>query len=96
VIWLSESRNQVMARDDDFAKAIGLTIEPDRNLPKLILADLGPADPLSVFVELVAGAKPVNESRQTALMAVATEAGFDEAQVAFVTALPCWRTFPMP
>ena len=39
-----------------------------------------------VFVEVVASAGPVSESRQTALMAVATEAGFDEAQVAFVTA----------
>ena len=86
VIWLSESRNQVVARDDDLAKAIGLTIEPDRNLPDLILADLGPADPLLVFVEVVASAGPVSESRQAALMAVATEAGFDEAQVAFVTA----------
>lgn len=86
VIWLSESRNQVVARDDDLAKAIGLTIEPDRNLPDLILADLGPTDPLLVFVEVVASAGPVSESRQTALMAVATDAGFDEAQVAFVTA----------
>ena len=86
VIWLSESRNQVVARDDRLAQEIGLTIQPDRNLPDLILVDLGPAEPLLVFVEVVATAGPVNESRQTALMAVATEAGFDEDQVAFVTA----------
>ena len=33
VIWLSESRNQVVARDDRLARDIGLTIQPDRNLP---------------------------------------------------------------
>lgn len=86
VIWLSESKNHVVARDDRLAQEIGLTIQPDRNLPDLILVDLGPIEPLLVFVEVVATAGPVNESRQTALMAVATEAGFKEDQVAFVTA----------
>ncbi len=86
VIWLSESRNHVVARDDRLAQEIGLTIQPDRNLPDLILVDLGPPEPLLVFVEVVATAGPVNESRQTALRVVATEAGFDEDQVAFVTA----------
>ena len=86
VIWLSESRNQVVARDDDLAQDIGLAIEPDRNLPDLILVDLGPAEPLLVFVEVVATAGPVNEARQAALMAIATEAGFGEGQVAFLTA----------
>lgn len=86
VIWLSESRNQVVARDDQLAQDIGLTIQPDRNLPDLILVDLGPADPLLVFVEVVATAGPVTEARQTALMAIAKEGGFREEQVAFVTA----------
>ena len=86
VIWLSESRNQVVSRDDGLAQEIGLTIESDRNLPDLLLVDLGPAEPLLVFVEVVATAGPVSEARQIALMAVATEAGFSEAQVAFVTA----------
>ena len=86
VIWLSESRNQVVARDDRLAQDIGLTIQPDRNLPDLILVDLGPAEPLLVFVEVVATAGPVSEARQTALMVIATEAGFSENQVAFVTA----------
>ena len=39
-----------------------------------------------VFVEVVTTAGPISEARQTALMAVATEAGFSEDQVAFVTA----------
>ena len=86
VIWLSESRNQVVARDDQLAQAIGLTIQPDRNLPDLILVDLGPTEPLLVFVEVVATAGPVSEARLTSLMAIATEAGFREEQVAFVTA----------
>lgn len=86
VIWLSESRNQVVARDDQMAQDIGLIIQPDRNLPDLILVDLGPPEPLLVFVEFVATAGPVNESRRAALMALATEARFQEEQVAFVTA----------
>ncbi len=86
VIWLSESRNQVVARDDRLAQEIGLTIRPDRNLPDLILADLGPSRPLLVFVEVVATAGPVNEARQTALMKIAAEGGFAEEHVAFVTA----------
>ena len=86
VIWLSESRNQVVARDDRLAQDIGLTIQPDRSLPDLILVDLGPTEPLLVFVEVVATAGPVSEARQAALMTIATEAGFSENQVAFLTA----------
>ena len=86
VIWLSESRNQVVARDDRLAQDIGLTIQPDRNLPDLILVDLGPIEPLLVFIEVVATAGPVSEARQAALMTIATEAGFSEDQVAFLTA----------
>ena len=86
VIWLSESRNQVVARDDRLAQAIGLAINPSRNLPDLILVDLGPKDPLLVFVEVVATDGPVNEARRAALMGIANEAGFSEHRVAFVTA----------
>ena len=86
VVWLSESRNRVVARDDRLAQDIGLTIQPDRNLPDLILVDVGPARPLLVFVEVVATAGPINEARQTALMTIAMEAGFSEEQVAFLTA----------
>ena len=86
VIWLSESRNQVVARDDQLAQAIGLTIQPDRNLPDLILVDLGPSEPLIVFVEVVATAGPVSEARKDSLMNIATEAGFNQSQIAFVTA----------
>ena len=86
VLWLSESRNKVVARDDELAHAIGLEIQPDLNLPDLILVDLGSAEPLIVFVEVVATDGPVSESRRDALMSVTTDAGFAEGQVAFVTA----------
>ena len=86
VIWLSESRNQVVARDDDLAKAIGLRIESGRNLPDAILVDLGSDDPLLVFVEVVATSGPMSEARKSALLTIATEAGFREDQTAFVTA----------
>ena len=86
IVWLSESRNRVVARDDRLAQDVGLTIEPDRNLPDLILVDLEPVDPILVFAEVVATAGPVNEARRTALLAIATEAGFGESQIAFLTA----------
>lgn len=86
VIWLSESRNQVVARDDDLARAIGLRIESDRNLPDAILVDLGSGDPVLVFVEVVATAGAVSEARKSALQTIATDAGFTKKQVAFVTA----------
>ena len=86
VIWLSESRNRVVARDDQLAQAIGLVIQPDLNLPDLILVDMGSAEPLIVFVEVVATAGSISESRRDALMMVATDAGFAEGQLAFVTA----------
>ena len=86
VIWLSESRNQVAPRDNRLAWDIGLTIRQDKNLQDLILVDIGPSEPLLVFVEVVATAGPVTPARQTALMTIATEAGFKEEQVVFVTA----------
>lgn len=86
VILLSESRNKIVARDDELAQAIGLEIQPDLNLPDLILVDLGSAEPLIVFVEVVASAGAVSESRKDALMSTTTGAGFAESQVAFVTA----------
>ena len=86
VIWLSESRNQVVERDDRLAHEIGVTIQPDRNLPDLILVDLGPEEPLLVFVEIVATAGAVSDARRAALMDIATDAGFSESQVAFVSA----------
>ena len=86
VIWLSESKNRVVTRDDGLAQEIGLVIQPDRNLPDLILVDLGPESPLLVFVEIVATSGEINEDRRSALLKVATDAGLSNEQVTFLTA----------
>lgn len=86
VIFLSESKDKVVQRDDDLAKSIGINILADRNLPDIILADLGPEKPILVFVEVVASDGPVSEARKRALLALTEAAGFPAAQVTFVTA----------
>lgn len=86
VLWLSESGNKVVLRDDSIANAIGLKIEADKNLPDLILADLQPEDPIIVFVEIVATDGAITPRRQEALYALTDAAGFNRSQVSFVTA----------
>jgi hypothetical protein len=86
VLWLSESGNKVVLRDDSIATAIGLKIEADKNLPDIILADLGPQDPLLVFVEVVATDGAITPRRQEAIFKITDDAGFDRKQVAFLTA----------
>lgn len=86
VVFLSESRNKVVARDESLAEDIGLDLEPDRRLPDLILVDVGTSDFLLVFVEVVATDGPVNRRRRESLLQYALDAGFDSEQVAFVTA----------
>lgn len=84
VLWLSESGNKVVQRDDILARKIGLHIDPAKSLPDLILVDLGP-DTLIVFVEVVATDGPISEARRRDLLAL-TPPGFPPGQVAFVTA----------
>lgn len=86
VLWLSESGNKVVARDDELAAAVGLQIEVDKNLPDLILVDLGPTEPLIVFIEVVATDGAITLRRQEALLALTSEAGFKQEQIAFLTA----------
>src|SRR5262249_53575407 len=86
ILWLSESGNKIIARDDLVASAIGLKIEPDKNLPDLILADLGPVEPLLVFVEVVATDGAITARRQDAILAMTDKAGFKRSQIAFLTA----------
>jgi hypothetical protein len=86
VVLLSESANKIVSRDDQLARRIGLQIDATRNLPDIILADLGPDHPLLVFVEVVATDGPIGETRKAALLRIAEEAGFPPAHVAFVTA----------
>lgn len=86
VLWLSESGNKVVARDDKLAARIGLKIEADKNLPDLILADLGPAEPILLFVEVVATDGAVTTRRKAAMLEMTDAAGFDQKHVKFLTA----------
>lgn len=86
VLFVSESGNKVVDRDDALAQAIGLNIQADRNLPDTVLVDLGPEHPLIVFVEVVATDGPVNDRRKQALEKLAADAGFPLEHLAFVTA----------
>lgn len=86
VIWLSESGNKIVVRDDKIANAIGLKIDASANLPDLILADLGPDEPLILFVEVVATDGAITSRRQEAIFALTDGAGFKRSQIAFLTA----------
>lgn len=86
MLWISESGNKIIQRDDQLAQALGLKIEVDKLLPDTILVDLAPAEPLIVFVEAVATAGEIGEARRTAFLELMTAAGFKTDQVAFVTA----------
>ncbi len=86
VIWMSESKNKVVARYDELAKSIGLNIQPDRNLPDAILVDLAPKHPLLIYAEIVTTDGPITEERKIALTQVAGAAGFPEEHLAFLTA----------
>jgi len=86
VIFLSESGNKVVQRDEALARAIGLEIPADRYLPDILLVDLGPKTPLLVFVEVVATDGPINAHRKNAFLEIAGAAGFADESVAFVTA----------
>jgi hypothetical protein len=86
VLWISESRNKIIQRDEELAKHLGLKIETDKLLPDCILVDLAPAEPLIVFVEAVASDGPVHEARRSAFLELVTAARFKVSQIAFVTA----------
>jgi hypothetical protein len=89
VLWLSESGAKVVARDDQLAAQLKLKISADKNLPDIILVDLGDGageGVLLVFAEVVATDGPVTPQRKEALLKIATDAGFPAKRVAFVTA----------
>ncbi|MGK8195164.1 BsuBI/PstI family type II restriction endonuclease [Burkholderia cepacia] len=90
VLWLSESGNKVVARDEALANALGLKIDVSKALPDIILVDLGAdvggADMLVVFTEVVATDGPINRERKIALTSMAIEAGFGEGHLSFLTA----------
>jgi hypothetical protein len=86
VLWISESGNKVVQRDDALAREIGVIVDIGKLLPDAILVDLGPKEPLIVFVEVVATDGSITESRRTALLEMTTDAGYQERHVAFVSA----------
>jgi BsuBI/PstI restriction endonuclease domain/BsuBI/PstI restriction endonuclease HTH domain len=87
VLWISESRTQVVARDDALARRVGLDINRQEVLPDVILVDLSvPSPPLFVFVEVVASDGPVSEARRRALLDLVIAGGHDASNAAFVTA----------
>lgn len=85
VVWLSESGNKVVARDEVLAARIGLKIDASKLLPDIILADVGLNEVLIVFVEVVATDGPIVESRREELLRLAGDGGL-EKHVAFVSA----------
>tara|TARA_B110000977_G_C11048569_1_gene481481 strand:+ start:905 stop:1999 length:1095 start_codon:yes stop_codon:yes gene_type:complete len=90
VLWLSESGNKVVAQDEALAKALGLKIDASRALPDIILVDLGDektgAEMLVIFTEVVASDGPINRQRKKVLTTLAEDAGFDQKNLAFLTA----------
>jgi hypothetical protein len=86
VIWLSESRKKVVARDEELAHRVGLNIEAQRVLPDVILVDVGSPNPVLVFVEVVASDGPVTERRKQDLVALLEAGGHSARHAAFVTA----------
>ncbi len=86
VLWISESGNKAVASDEALAKSIGLNINVDKDLPDIILADVGNEEILIVFVEVVASDGPVSARRKAALLKLTDEAGFERSHVTFVTA----------
>ncbi len=75
-----------MLQDDKLANQLGLKIEADKNLPDLILADVGSDQTLIVFVEVVATDGAMHQRRKEAVLALTDAAGFPREHVALVTA----------
>lgn len=86
VVFLSESGEKVVARDEALAETIGLKLDYSRSLPDLILADISDRGTRLVFVEIVATDGPVNSARKEALLRVASDGGFKGKDVLFLTA----------
>lgn len=86
VIFLTESREKVVARDEELAGSMGLNLDFARNLPDVVLVDVAVESPKLVFVEVVATDGAITEKRKEALLEVAGAGGFNTRDVFFVTA----------
>ncbi len=85
VVLVSESAQKISYRDADLLRATGLAIEAATALPDVVMMDLAVEPPLLVFVECVATAGAVNESRRAALEALAVASGFTPQDTAYVS-----------
>jgi hypothetical protein len=86
VLWLSTSDAKVTYIDDVIANQIGLKIKADKNLPDIILVDLGKVHPLLIFIEVVATDGAITDRRKAAFYDLTDAGAFKREQVAFVTA----------
>jgi hypothetical protein len=87
VVWLSESGQKVP--DAAIIAALNLTIDPAQQLPDLIIADLGATGGKGftvVFIEVVHTDGPINDLRKKDLTKIAQNAGFNVADLSYVTA----------
>jgi hypothetical protein len=84
VIFLSESGEKVVQRDDELARRIRLNLDYAKNLPDIILTDVHQGEPKLVFVEVVATNGVINEQRKRALLDSAR--GYDPAHIYFISA----------
>jgi hypothetical protein len=86
VLWLSESGNKVIARDETLAKRIGMQIDASLDLPDIILVDLTLDKTLLIFIEVVATDGAITDRRKAAIYKITDAAGFNRSEVLFVTA----------
>lgn len=86
VLFLSDSGEKVVARDEQLARRLGLHIETDRNLPDVILVDVGSSGTRLIFVEVVATDGAITAQRKQALADLAAAAKFSPTSVHFITA----------
>jgi len=86
VLFISDSGEKIVARDDQLAQQLGLRIQADRNLPDIILVDVMRGRGRLIFVEVVATDGAITIQRKRALGKLASEAQFSEESVFFVSA----------
>lgn len=88
VMFVSESGNKVVARDEELAARIGMRFDVSGNLPDVILADTTPDQEKIVFVEIVVTDGPVTPARKRELAAIAAPSRFSDDAIYYVTAFP--------
>jgi hypothetical protein len=86
VLWVSQSGNKVVLKDEKLMQDLGLPIDQTQLLPDLVLADLGREPILLIFFEVVATDGPITESRKEKFLKLTDTAGYDRDQIVFISA----------